>query len=46
MDPDKQRSIASSGGKTAHAQGKAHKWTSEEASAAAKKARANHKKAK
>lgn len=28
MDPEKQRAIASKGGKTAHAKGVAHKWTS------------------
>jgi len=31
MDPDKQRSIASKGGKAAHAKGTAHEFTSEEA---------------
>lgn len=31
MDPIKQKLIASKGGKAAHAKGKAHKWTSEEA---------------
>lgn len=31
MDPAKQKMIASKGGKAAHAKGKAHKWTSEEA---------------
>ncbi len=31
MDPDKQKLIASKGGKTAHKKGTAHKWTSEEA---------------
>lgn len=34
MDPDKQRKIASLGGLSAWASGKAHKWTSEEAKAA------------
>jgi general stress protein YciG len=37
MDPDKQRAIASAGGKAAHAQGRAHTFTSEEARAAGKK---------
>lgn len=37
MDKDKQRAIASKGGKAAHAQGKAHTWTSEEAKAAGRK---------
>jgi len=31
MNPDKQRMIASKGGKAAHKKGTAHKWTSEEA---------------
>jgi len=31
MDPDKQRSIASKGGKAAHAKGTAHEFTSDEA---------------
>ncbi|HWA52093.1 MAG TPA: KGG domain-containing protein [Patescibacteria group bacterium] len=31
MDPDKQRKIASKGGKAAHKNGTAHEWTSEEA---------------
>jgi len=31
MDPDKQREIASEGGKAAHASGNAHEFTSEEA---------------
>lgn len=31
MDPDTLRKISSKGGKSAHAKGKAHKWTSEEA---------------
>ena len=36
MSPEKQRQIASSGGKAAHAMGKAHQWTAEEARAAGK----------
>lgn len=38
MDHEKQRLIASLGGKTAHRVGTAHEWTSEEASLAGKKA--------
>ncbi len=34
MDPQRQREIASMGGKTAHREGRAHKFTSEEAKAA------------
>lgn len=34
MDRSKQREIASKGGKAAHAKGKAHQWTREEAVAA------------
>ncbi len=37
MDSDKQRSIASKGGKAAHAKGTAHKWSSEEAKMAGRK---------
>ena len=37
MDKDKVREIASKGGKAAHAQGTAHQFTSEEASAAGRK---------
>lgn len=37
MDPTRVREIASSGGVAAHRYGNAHKWTSEEARAAAKK---------
>lgn len=37
MDPDKQRKIASKGGKAAHAKGTAHEWTREEASIAGRK---------
>jgi general stress protein YciG len=37
MDPDKQRGIASKGGKAAHAAGSAHEWSSEEAREAGKK---------
>lgn len=38
MDPEEQRKIASAGGKAAHAQGRAHTWTSETARAAGRKA--------
>jgi uncharacterized protein len=37
MDPDKQRAIASKGGKSAHEQGTAHEFTSEKAKQAGKK---------
>jgi len=37
MDADKQRDIASKGGKAAHQKGTAHEFTSEEARAAGKK---------
>lgn len=37
MDPEKQRRIASKGGKAAHAKGRAHQWTVEEARAAGRK---------
>ncbi len=37
MSPDKKREIASMGGKAAHAQGTAHKWTADEARAAGRK---------
>lgn len=37
MDRQKQRAIASKGGKAAHAKGTAHKWTQEEAIAAGRK---------
>ena len=36
MTKEKQRAIASKGGKGAHARGTAHKWTSSEASEAGK----------
>jgi hypothetical protein len=36
MTPEKRREIAAKGGKAAHALGRAHKWTFEEASAAGK----------
>jgi hypothetical protein len=37
MDTSKQRSIASKGGKAAHAQGRAHEFTVEEARSAGRK---------
>jgi uncharacterized protein len=37
MDKDKLRMVQSRGGKTAHALGKAHTWTREEARLAGKK---------
>ena len=37
MDPEKQRQIASEGGRAAHRQGVAHEWSSEEARAAGRK---------
>lgn len=37
MNKDKQRAIASKGGRAAHKKGTAHKWTSEEARKAGQK---------
>jgi general stress protein YciG len=37
MDRDKQREIASKGGKAAHEKGTAHQWTSDEARNAGRK---------
>jgi len=37
MSPKKRREVGSKGGKAAHALGKAHKWTREEAQAAGRK---------
>lgn len=37
MDPQKQREIASKGGKAAHAKGTAHEWNSTEAKEAGRK---------
>jgi general stress protein YciG len=37
MSPDKQRQIASKGGRAAHEMGTAHEWTSHEARAAGRK---------
>lgn len=37
MHPDKQREIASKGGRAAHEKGTAHEWTPEEARVAGRK---------
>jgi general stress protein YciG len=37
MSPEKQREIASKGGRAAHSKGTAHEWTSEEARSAGRK---------
>jgi general stress protein YciG len=37
MDPEKQRAIASKGGRAAHQKGTAHEWTREEAQEAGRK---------
>jgi hypothetical protein len=37
MDRNKQREIASKGGKAAHAKGRAHEWTADEAREAGRK---------
>lgn len=37
MSPEKQREIASKGGRAAHSKGTAHEWTSDEARAAGRK---------
>jgi uncharacterized protein len=37
MDPEKQRSIASKGGRAAHEKGHAHEWTVDEAREAGRK---------
>ena len=37
MSPEKQREIASKGGRAAHAKGTAHEWTSEDARVAGRK---------
>mgnify|MGYP006195342569 CR=1 FL=1 len=37
MNPERQREIASEGGRAAHAKGTAHEWTSEEARVAGRK---------
>jgi uncharacterized protein len=42
MDPEKQRAIASKGGKAAQTAGSSHRWTSEEAKAAGRKGGSAH----
>lgn len=37
MSPEKQRELASRGGKAAHEKGTAHRWTADEAKVAGKK---------
>jgi uncharacterized protein len=37
MSPERQREIASKGGRAAHAKGTAHEWTPEEARSAGRK---------
>ena len=37
MDPDRQRQIASKGGRAAHERGTAHEWSGEEAKEAGRK---------
>ena len=37
MDPEKQKQIASEGGRAAHRQGVAHEWTADEAREAGRK---------
>ena len=43
MDPEKQRQIASEGGRAAHKQGVAHEWSTEEARQAGRKGGQNSK---
>jgi uncharacterized protein len=43
MDPERQRQIASEGGRAAHRQGVAHEWSTEEARAAGRKGGQNSK---
>ena len=45
MDPQKQRLIASKGGRAAHQVGSAHEWNSEEARAAGRKGGATSRRA-
>ena len=42
MNPDKQREIASKGGKAAHAKGTAYEWSREQAREAGRKGAAAH----
>lgn len=37
LTPERRRAIASKGGRTAHEQGRAHRWSPDEASAAGRK---------
>lgn len=37
MDPERQKAIASKGGRAAHEKGTAHEWSGEEAKAAGRK---------
>lgn len=46
MDPERQKEIASKGGKAAHAKGTAHTWTHDEAVAAGRKGGQRTRKAK
>ena len=43
MDPERQRQIASEGGRAAHRQGVAHEWTADEARLAGRKGGQNSK---
>jgi uncharacterized protein len=43
MDPERQRQIASEGGRAAHKQGVAHEWSAEEARQAGRKGGQNSK---
>jgi hypothetical protein len=43
MDPEKQRQIASEGGRAAHRQGVAHEWSTDEAREAGRKGGQNSK---
>ena len=46
MDPRQQRTLASAGGRAAHASGRAHQFDSDQARAAGEKGRASRAKAK
>lgn len=46
MDPQRQRQIASQGGRAAHASGNAHQFTSEEARAAGARSHVNRQQAR
>lgn len=43
MDPERQRQIASEGGKAAHRNGKAHEWNSQTAAEAGRKRHAKQR---